>query len=63
MIDPMLWPTHGLTAEQATQKIISTYHMDELVAFGRTQIFFKEPKTIYFLESERENHLPHIVKL
>jgi myosin heavy subunit len=61
MIDPDLWPTHGLTPEQATQKIISTYHMDELVAFGRTQIFFKAPKTIYFLESERESHLPHIV--
>lgn len=61
MIDPMLWPTHGLTAEEATQKIISTYHMDELVEFGRTQIFFKAPKTIYFLESEREKLLPYIV--
>lgn len=61
MIDPMLWPKHGLTSEEATQKIISTYHMDELVVFGRTQIFFKEPKTIYFLESEREKHLPLIV--
>ena len=61
MIDSMLWPTHELTAEQATQKIISTYHMDELVVFGKTQIFFKSPKTIYFLENEREEHLPLIV--
>lgn len=62
MIDPMLWPTHGLTTEQATRKIISTYNMDELVAYGKTQIFFKTPKTIYFLESEREKQLQPIVR-
>ena len=62
MIDPMLWPTHGLTTEQATRKIISTYNMDELVVYGKTQIFFKTPKTIYFLESEREKQLQPIVR-
>ena len=57
----MLWPTHGLTAEQATQKIIMTYHLSELVVFGKTQIFFKTPKTIFFLESERQKHLQDLV--
>ena len=61
MIDPSLWPTHKLTTEEATRQIISTYHMDELVEFGKTQIFFKSPKTIYFLESERQKQLQPIV--
>ena len=61
MIEPNLWPTHELTVEEATRQIIAYYHMDKLVEFGKTQIFFKSPKTIYFLEGEREKQLHTMV--
>lgn len=61
MLEDTLWPTNDLSTEQATKKLISTYNLSDVVVYGKTQIFFKLQKTIFFLEAERQKRLPHLV--
>ena len=57
------WPMIGVPAKEATKELIDAYHLQSLVKFGKTKIFIRTPKTVYYLEEEREKKMPHIVSL
>ena len=61
MIVPELWPTTTLTPREATEKLVDRYHLRELVEFGKTKIFIRTPKTVYYLEEERAKRMEYIV--
>lgn len=61
MIVPDLWPTHSLTPLEATKKIVEYYHLEKLVEWGKTKLFIKTPKTIYYLERLRSEKMNYIV--
>ena len=61
MIWEETWPNYKWTDEQACRKMITHYHLDTLVSFGKTKIFIKTPKTVYYLEEEREKKMPELV--
>ena len=46
---------------QATKRLIEHYHLGELVRYGKTKIFIRTPKTVYYLEDSRETKLKYIV--
>ena len=57
------WPTYTWSDEEACRKMISHYHLDKLVSFGKTKVFIKTPRTVYYLEEERERRMPGVVSL
>ncbi len=61
MIVPTLWPTHSYTPREATQKIVEYYHLENLVEWGKTKLFIRTPKTIYYLEELRAKKMQYIV--
>lgn len=61
MIWDQTWPNYTWTDEQATRKMIAHYHLETLVGFGKTKIFIKTPRTVYYLEEEREKKMPALV--
>ena len=61
MIWDQTWPTYTWSDEEATRKLIAQYHLGTLVSFGKTKIFIKTPRTVYYLEEEREKKLPSVV--
>ena len=57
------WPTYTWSDEEACRKMVSHYHLDKLVSFGKTKIFIKTPRTVYYLEEEREKRMPGVVSI
>lgn len=43
------------------RKITDQLQLDEEVAFGKTKLFIKDPKTLVRLEEEREAMIPKLV--
>lgn len=54
VICPDTWPSFKCTARQACEKIINFYHLEQLVSYGKTLIFIRTPKTLYYFEELRE---------
>ena len=57
------WPTYTWSDEEATRKMIAHYHLNPLVSFGKTKIFIKTPRTVYYLEAEREKKMEYLVSV
>ena len=55
------WPTYTWSDEEACRKMIAHYHLEKLISFGKTKIFIKTPRTVYYLEEEREKRMPGVV--
>jgi len=63
MIVPSLWPKHDKSNKAATQVIVDYYHLNELVVFGKSKLFIRTPKTIYYLEEKRNERMKYIVSI
>ena len=61
MIWEETWPNYKWTDEQACRKMVAHYHLNTLVSFGKTKIFIKTPRTVYYLEEQREKKMPELV--
>ncbi len=61
MIWTETWPNYKWTDEEATRKLIEFLHLNPLVKYGKTKIFIRTPKTVYYLEEQREAKLHQIV--
>ena len=61
MIVPELWPTYNMSDKEAAQKLVSHYHLEQLAKFGKTKLFIRTPKTVYYLETLREARMDYIV--
>jgi len=61
MIFPETWPNFTMTDKEATRKLVEFYHLESLVKFGKTKLFIRTPKTVYYLEEQREAKMPYIV--
>ena len=62
MIWDETWPKYTWSDKNACVKLISHYHLTPLVTFGETKVFIKTPKTVYYLEAEREKKMPAVVR-
>jgi myosin-1 len=60
MIWEETWPNYKWTDEQACRKMVAHYHLNTLVSFGKTKIFIKTPRTVYYLEEQREKKMPEL---
>lgn len=69
LIFPETWPSYNPEKSsneenmQATKRLIEHYHLGELVRYGKTKIFIRTPKTVYYLEDSRETKLKYIAVL
>ena len=67
LIFPETWPSYdpdksdNETNKQTTRKLMDYYHLQDLVKYGKTKLFIRTPKTIYYLEETREARLSYIV--
>ena len=55
------WPTYTWSDEEATRRMIAKFHLTTLVSFGKTKIFIKTPRTVYYLEEQREAKMDYLV--
>lgn len=63
MIWDETWPNYKWTDEEATRKLIEFLHLNPLVKYGKTKIFIRTPKTVYYLEEQREAKMNYIVSM
>ena len=61
MIFHETWPSFTMSDKEATRKLVEFYHLESLVKYGKTKIFIRTPKTVYYLEEQREAKMPSIV--
>eukprot|EP00118_Oscarella_pearsei_P025055 m.307394 g.307394 ORF g.307394 m.307394 type:complete len:1004 (+) comp42235_c0_seq1:121-3132(+) len=54
------WPRPKGSDEEATKKVVSYLSCNELVKFGKTKLFIRLPRTLFFMEREREKAIPKI---
>ena len=50
-----------MSDKEATKKLVEFYHLESLVKYGKTKIFIRTPKTVYYLEEQREAKMHSIV--
>nr|XP_020655826.1 unconventional myosin-Ig [Pogona vitticeps] len=64
MTSEYTWPNHLMaTDREATETLISQHGFQEDVAYGRTKIFIRTPRTLFLLEQERAQLIPMLVLL
>uniref|UniRef100_A0ABM5GMD2 Unconventional myosin-Ig isoform X1 n=1 Tax=Pogona vitticeps TaxID=103695 RepID=A0ABM5GMD2_9SAUR len=64
MTSEYTWPNHLMaTDREATETLISQHGFQEDVAYGRTKIFIRTPRTLFMLEQERAQLIPMLVLL
>ncbi|NXH12018.1 MYO1G protein, partial [Bucco capensis] len=58
------WPNHLMANDQeATQTLLEQHGFQADVAYGRTKVFIRTPRTLFCLEQERAQLIPIIVLL
>ena len=60
---PSCWPNHPEGDRRGTEEIMSYYKLSEVVTYGKTKIFIRTPRTIYYLEGLRTDNLHIAVSL
>ncbi|XP_055375494.1 unconventional myosin ID [Condylostylus longicornis] len=64
MISQYTWPNfHSGSAKEATQVLINEKGFDNDVKYGHNKIFIRSPRTLFSLEHQRNEMIPHIVTL
>lgn len=64
MTSEYTWPNHLMaTDREATETLISQHGFQEDVAYGRTKVFIRTPRTLFLLEQERAQLIPMLVLL
>ncbi|XP_023604813.1 unconventional myosin-Id-like [Myotis lucifugus] len=62
MISEFTWPNHDLPSDkEAVKKLIEQCGFQEDVAYGKTKIFIRTPRTLFTLEELRAQMLLRIV--
>lgn len=64
MLSSYTWPNHQCkTDQEAVQALITDIEIDDEIAYGRTKIFIRTPKTLVELEERRAMLIPQLVIL
>ncbi|XP_077482186.1 unconventional myosin-Id [Stigmatopora argus] len=62
MISEFTWPNHDLPSDkEAVKKLLQGCHYDNDVAYGKTKVFVRTPRTLFSLEEQRTEMLQRIV--
>lgn len=62
MISEFTWPNHDLSSDkEAVKKLIEHCGFQDDVAYGKTKIFIRTPRTLFTLEELRAQMLVRIV--
>ena len=54
-------PRHGSSARDNVAAILGEYQLQSDVRYGTTKVFVRSPKTLFTLESRRDERIPHLV--
>lgn len=64
MLSSYTWPNHQCSSDQeAVQALISDIEINDDIAYGRTKVFIRTPKTLVDLEERRALLIPQLVIL
>ncbi|XP_057682241.1 unconventional myosin-Id [Corythoichthys intestinalis] len=62
MISEFTWPNHDLPSDkEAVKKLLQGCRFDNDVAYGKTKVFVRTPRTLFSLEEQRTEMLQRIV--
>ena len=56
------WPKHRGSSQDGARLILQEHGFENDVKYGKTKVFIRSPKTMYSLESKREESLPRIIQ-
>ena len=54
---PACWPNHPEGDRKGTEEIMNYYRLNEVVTYGKTKIFIRTPRTVYYMEGMRTENL------
>ena len=63
MVCNSTWPRHRGSSEDGTREIIRDNGFEGDVKYGKTKIFIRTPKTMFALETKREEAMPRIARV
>lgn len=62
MISEFTWPNHDLPSDKdAVKKLLQGCKFDHDVAYGKTKVFIRTPRTLFSLEEQRSEMVQRIV--
>ena len=62
MISEFTWPNHDLPSDrEAVKRLLQGCGFDHDVAYGKTKVFVRTPRTLFSLEAQRADMLQRIV--
>lgn len=62
MISKFTWPNHDLPSDKdAVSKLMQGCGFDHDVAYGKTKVFIRTPRTLFSLEEQRADMVQRIV--
>ena len=62
MISEFTWPNHDLPSDKdAVKKLMQGCGFDHDVAYGKTKVFIRTPRTLFSLEEQRAEMVQRIV--
>ncbi|XP_049614394.1 unconventional myosin-Id [Syngnathus scovelli] len=62
MISKFTWPNHDLPSDkEAVKKLLQGCRFDDDVAYGKTKVFVRTPRTLFNLEEQRTEVLQRII--
>lgn len=62
MISEFTWPNHDLPSDQeAVKRLLQGCGFEHDVAYGKTKVFIRTPRTIFSLEEQRAHMVQRIV--
>ncbi|XP_019749289.1 unconventional myosin-Id [Hippocampus comes] len=62
MISEFTWPNHDLPSDkEAVKRLLQGCRFDDDVAYGKTKVFVRTPRTLFSLEEQRSEMLQRIV--
>uniref|UniRef100_A0A1A8FRE7 Unconventional myosin-Id n=1 Tax=Nothobranchius korthausae TaxID=1143690 RepID=A0A1A8FRE7_9TELE len=62
MISEFTWPNHDLPSDkEAVKKLLQGCRFDHDVAYGKTKVFIRTPRTLFSLEEERAEMVQRII--
>ena len=62
MISEFTWPNHDLPSDrEAVKRLLQGCGFDHDVAYGKTKVFVRTPRTLFSLEDQRADMLQRIV--
>ncbi|XP_065909856.1 unconventional myosin-Id-like [Dysidea avara] len=60
---PACWPNHPEGDKKGTEEIMNYYRLSEVVTYGKTKIFIRTPRTVYYMEGMRTENLHIAVRV